>query len=195
MHLCIWVGAAISDDDQPIIQIASVANGRQHDAAGVDTGEHQRADAVGAQQRLQVGANERAGAVLDHDRFPCSRRRGRMDRGAFASGRQHSVCLQRSEREVAGTDLGIAGPECDNDMNHHHARVSRCGDQIGHARDHIGGLCNRHELGKDIDLIVHHQQCCIPGIDVRKFRHGFFLAGNAMLTTTPYNFSWAFLGS
>jgi hypothetical protein len=34
-----------------------VANGRQHDAAGVDTGEHQRVDAVGAQQRLQVGAN------------------------------------------------------------------------------------------------------------------------------------------
>jgi hypothetical protein len=47
-----------------------VANGRQHDAAGVDTGEHQRADALGAQQRLQVGANERADAVLDHDRFP-----------------------------------------------------------------------------------------------------------------------------
>jgi hypothetical protein len=47
-----------------------LANGRQHDAAGVDTGEHQRVDAVGAQQRLQVGANERADAVLDHDRFP-----------------------------------------------------------------------------------------------------------------------------
>ena len=39
MHLCIWVGAAIADDDQPIIQIAGVANGRQHDAAGVDTGD------------------------------------------------------------------------------------------------------------------------------------------------------------
>ena len=35
MHLCIWVGAAIADDDQPIIQIAGVANGRQHDTAGV----------------------------------------------------------------------------------------------------------------------------------------------------------------
>jgi hypothetical protein len=32
MHLCIWVGAAIADDDQPISQIAGVANGRQHDA-------------------------------------------------------------------------------------------------------------------------------------------------------------------
>jgi len=84
MHLCIWVGAAIAYDDQPIIQIAGVANGRQHDAAGVDTGEHQRVDTVGAQQRLQVGPNERADAVLDHDRFPLSCRRGRMDRGAFA---------------------------------------------------------------------------------------------------------------
>ena len=52
MHLCIWVGAAIADDDQPIIQIAGVANGRQHDAAGVDIGEHQRVDAAGAQQCL-----------------------------------------------------------------------------------------------------------------------------------------------
>jgi hypothetical protein len=60
MHLCIWVGAAIADDDQPIIQIAGVADGRQHNAAGVDTGEHQRVDAISAQQRLQVGANERA---------------------------------------------------------------------------------------------------------------------------------------
>jgi hypothetical protein len=56
MHLCIWVGAAIADDDQPIIQIAGVANGRQHDAAGVDTGEHQRIDAIGAQQNAARSA-------------------------------------------------------------------------------------------------------------------------------------------
>ena len=72
MHLCIWVRAAIADDDQSIIQIAGVANGRQHDTAGVDADEHQRVDAAGAQQRLQVGAHERADAVLDHDRFPLS---------------------------------------------------------------------------------------------------------------------------
>ena len=35
MHFCIWVGAAIADDNQTIIQIAGVANGRQYDAAGV----------------------------------------------------------------------------------------------------------------------------------------------------------------
>jgi hypothetical protein len=95
MHLCIWVGATIADDDQPIIQVAGVANGRQHDTAGVDIGEHQRIDAIGAQQRLQVGANERADAVLDHDRFPLSRPCGRMDRGAFTPGRHHSVGLPR----------------------------------------------------------------------------------------------------
>jgi hypothetical protein len=38
VHVCIWVGAAITDDDQPIIRVAGVANGRQHNAAGVDTG-------------------------------------------------------------------------------------------------------------------------------------------------------------
>jgi hypothetical protein len=47
-----------------------MANGRQHDAAGMYTGEYQRVDAVGAQQRLEAGANEGADAVLDHDRFP-----------------------------------------------------------------------------------------------------------------------------
>jgi hypothetical protein len=40
MRLCIGVGAAIPDHDQPIIQIDGLANGRQNDAAGVDTGEH-----------------------------------------------------------------------------------------------------------------------------------------------------------
>ena len=33
MQLCIRVGTAIAYDDQPIIQIAGMANGRQHDAA------------------------------------------------------------------------------------------------------------------------------------------------------------------
>jgi hypothetical protein len=32
-----------------------MANGRQHDAASVYTGEYQRVDAVGAQQRLEAG--------------------------------------------------------------------------------------------------------------------------------------------
>jgi hypothetical protein len=89
----------------------------------------------------------------------------------------------------------MAGPECDNDMDHHHARVSCRGDQIGHTRNHIGGLLSRHEPGEGIDLIIHHQQCGAPGIDVRKLRHGFLLAGDAMLTAEPYKSSWAFLRS
>ena len=70
----------------------------------------------------------------------------------------------------------MAGPECDNDMKHHHARVSCHGDQIRHARDRIGGLRSRHELGEGIDLIIHHQQRGAPRIDVRKLRHGFLLS-------------------
>src|SRR5690349_19377870 len=52
---------------------------------------------------------------------PLSCRCGRMDRGPFGAGHRHSVCLQRAEG-VTGADLGMTGPECDNDMNHHHAR-------------------------------------------------------------------------
>jgi hypothetical protein len=96
-----------------------------------------------------------------------------MDRGAFAPGHCHSVCLQRAEQRVAGADLGVAGPECDNDMDHHYARVSCHGDQLRHARDRIGGLLSRHEPGEGIDLIIHHQQRRAPGIDVRKLRHEF----------------------
>jgi hypothetical protein len=29
MHLCIWIGAAIANNDQPVIQIDGVLNGRQ----------------------------------------------------------------------------------------------------------------------------------------------------------------------
>jgi hypothetical protein len=61
MHLCIWVGAAIADDNQTMIQIAGVANGGQYDAAGVDTGEHQR---VGLMRCLTtIGSLSRAAAV------------------------------------------------------------------------------------------------------------------------------------
>jgi hypothetical protein len=67
-------------------------------------------------------------------------------------------------------------------MNHHHARVSRHGDQTRHARDRTGGLRNRHEPGEGIDLIIHHQQRGAPGIDVRKLRHGFLLADDEFLT-------------
>jgi hypothetical protein len=37
------------------------------------------------------------------------------------------------------------------------------------------------------------KMCGIPGIDVRKLRHAFLLAGDGMLTATLYNFSSAFL--
>jgi hypothetical protein len=70
----------------------------------------------------------------------------------------------------------MTGPECRNDMDRHHARVSCRSDQIRHPRDRIGGLHSRHEPGKGIDLIIHHQHRSAPGIDVRQLRHGFLLA-------------------
>jgi hypothetical protein len=57
----------------------------------------------------------------------------------------------------------MARPECDNDMNHHHARVSCQDDQIRHARDRIGGLRSRQVPVEGIDLIIHHQQYGAPG--------------------------------
>jgi hypothetical protein len=59
----------------------------------------------------------------------------------------------------------MIGPEGDNDVNHHHARVSRHGDQVWHACERIGGLRSRHKPGEGIDLIVHHQQRGAPRID------------------------------
>jgi cytochrome d ubiquinol oxidase subunit I len=68
-----------------------------------------------------------------------------------------------SDEKPAGEVLFASGPECDNDMDHHHARVSCQGDQIRDARDRIGGLRSRHEPGEGIDLIIHHQQRGAPG--------------------------------
>jgi hypothetical protein len=61
----------------------TIARVRSRRPAGQGAGGHQHVDSVGAQQRLQVGANERPDVVLDHDRFSLSRRRGRIDRGAL----------------------------------------------------------------------------------------------------------------
>jgi len=60
----------------------AIARVRSRRPAGQGAGGHQHVDSVGAQQRLQVGANERPDVVLDHDRFSLSRRR-RIDRGAL----------------------------------------------------------------------------------------------------------------
>ena len=84
----------------------------------------------------------------------------------------------------------MTGPECDNDMNHHRARVSCHGDQIRHARDRIGGLRSRHKPGKGIDLIIHHQQRGAPGINVRKPRHGFLLANDAFSYDMLAEYLW-----
>src|ERR1700733_4057681 len=80
---------------------------------------------------------------------------------------------------MAGIEASMTlGAVANGDMDHHHARVSCHRDQIGHARDRIGGLRSRHEPGEGIDLIIHHQQRGAPRIDVRKLRHGSLLAEN-----------------
>jgi hypothetical protein len=84
----------------------------------------------------------------------------------------------------------MAEPKSDNDMKHHHARVSCHGDQVRHARDRIGGLRSRHELGEGIDLIIHHQQRGAPRIDVRKLGHGFLLQMMSFLSTCSLSVSW-----
>jgi hypothetical protein len=86
----------------------------------------------------------------------------------------------------------MTGPECDNDMNHHHARVSCHGDQISHARDRIGGLRGRHESGERIDLIIHHQQRGAPRIDVRKLRHGLLLANEFSYDLPLAEYLWRY---
>ena len=62
MHLCIWVGAAIGHDDHPGY-VPDLRRGERskHYAAGVDPGGHERVDAAGAKQRLQVEVVRRTG--------------------------------------------------------------------------------------------------------------------------------------
>jgi hypothetical protein len=78
----------------------------------------------------------------------------------------------------------MTGPECDNDMDYHHAGFSCVAIRSG-TRDRIGGLRCRHEPGEGIDLIIHHKQRGAPGIDVRKFRHGCLISDDEFFYDVP----------
>jgi hypothetical protein len=179
MHLRIRVGAAITDDDQAIIQVAGVANGRQPTPLVWTP--------ATTSVSMPLARSSISRSAPPNGLMRCLTTIGSASRGAaagwIAAPSLPATIIPFAFRAlcVAGADLGMAGPECDNDMDHHHARAPRDGDQVRHARDRIGGLRRRHEPGEGIDLIVHHQQRGAPRIDGRKLRHGSLLAGDVVM--------------
>ena len=161
MHLCMAGRAAIADVDQTIIQIAGVANGRQHNAACGDTG-----DTSVSMPLALLGNVSRS--VPTNRPMRCLTTIGSPSRAAAAGwiavpsgpGHRHSVLLAlsaRAEQGVTRADLrdDPAGMRQRHESPSCSRLVPRRSDQ---ARDRIGGLRSRHEPGKCIDLIIHHQQ-------------------------------------
>src|ERR1700722_4387679 len=77
MRLLVAVGAAIADDQRPVVRIGGMAQGREYDTAGGDTRQDQGLDAVGAQHQVEIGRGEGAPPMLGDDDFVGQRRDGR----------------------------------------------------------------------------------------------------------------------
>src|SRR5258708_16492929 len=54
MHFLVAVRAAIADDQQSVVRIGGMAQGREYDAAGSDPRQDQGLDAVGAQHQVEM---------------------------------------------------------------------------------------------------------------------------------------------
>jgi len=117
-NLVVGVRAAVLDDHESIVRVGAMAHGRQDDAAGRDAGQDQRIDPPGAQDHLEVGAGERAHAVLDHDDVAL----GRSHRGRDCPSRASRARSARSPgppktKRFARSTSGLAGPETDHDVD------------------------------------------------------------------------------
>ncbi len=113
----IRIGAAVADDHEAVVGIGGVANRREHDAARGNACEHQRLDAVGAQDHVEVSSDECAHAVLGDDDVAGPRRDLRVNLGARGPFDEPAGLADGREALVARADLRVAGAEADDDVD------------------------------------------------------------------------------
>jgi hypothetical protein len=115
----VGIEAAVADDDEAVVGIAGVEEGREDDAAGGDAEEDQGVDFLGAQDHLQIGALKGADAMLGNDDVVFVRTEGGVDVAAGAV-EELLVALggfDGAEERIARADLGQAGAEADADFD------------------------------------------------------------------------------
>ena len=69
VHLGVRVRAGVREHGEAEVEVGGLPQRGEHDAARRDAREHERADAAGAQQHVEVAAGERADAALRDDRL------------------------------------------------------------------------------------------------------------------------------
>ena len=130
MRFLVAIGAAIADDQQSVVRVGGMAQGREYDAAGDDARQDQGLDAVGAQHHVEIGPCEGAHPMLGHDDFLGQRRDSWMDLRAFGTRSECARGLESIERRISIADLRVTWAEADDHIDHPYPGRSRRGDQL-----------------------------------------------------------------
>src|ERR1700675_633808 len=118
MRFLVAVRAAIADDQQSVVRVGGMAQGREYDAAGDDPRQDEGLDAVGAQHQVEIGPGEGAHPMLGDDDLLRQRRDGGMDLRIFGTGGEYARGLEPVERCISVADLRIAGAEADDHIDY-----------------------------------------------------------------------------
>src|SRR5262249_38674915 len=132
MNLGVAVGAAVLEHDQTVVGVGGVAQGREHHAAGGDSKHHQSFDVVGAENHVEIGSGEASYSMLDDGDVAGLRCDGGMHLGA-GFGDESPRLADRIEVDVARTDLRIARPEVDHDINNLQSAGARAAQHLRRA--------------------------------------------------------------
>jgi hypothetical protein len=119
-------GAAIGHDDDPVARIGTGAGRGLHYEVGPHAHQHQRLDALGAEEICQRRAVERVDAVLGDDEVPGLGRELRANLGPRRAG-----LLLLEQRDV-GRGVGIVVAEGHSDVDHRRTGAAR---GVEHPRD------------------------------------------------------------
>lgn len=119
MKFGVLVGAAVAQNDEAIIGVGGMEEGREDDAAGGDAEQDERLDFAGAEDHVEVRASEGADAVFGDDDVVCARGHGRMNRagGAEEGLLMFGIRADGGEKHVARADFRETWAEADLDVD------------------------------------------------------------------------------
>ena len=112
------VGGRVGEDEEAVVAVVGVADGREDDAAGADPGEDEGVDAAGAQLLVEVGGENGADAGLADDDVALAGRDPLVDLGRRRVG-VHALARHRLDpghRRVVGHRVEVRVGEGDPDV-------------------------------------------------------------------------------
>jgi len=79
MKFLILIGTTIGDHNDPVISVAGLQQGREHDAAGCDAEQYNRLNFFRPKEHLQIRSGKRTHAMFGHQDVIRLRPKGRVD--------------------------------------------------------------------------------------------------------------------